>query len=144
MPLVGEYEPSPYKFTREHVEVYEASDGAERNEPGMKVVVVTTVGAKSGKLRKFAVMRVEHDGVYAVVASKGGADTNPVWVHNLLQNPHVELQDEATKQDMVARVASGDEREEWWQRAVETFPPYGEYQTRTDRQIPVFIVEPVK
>ncbi|MCW2525293.1 MAG: hypothetical protein JWM76_153 [Pseudonocardiales bacterium] len=143
MPLVGEYEPGPYAFTRDHVAVYEASDGAERNPDDQRVVVVTSVGAKSGKLRKIAVMRVEHDGVYAVVASKGGADSNPVWVYNLLANPRVELQDGAQKQDMIARRVEGDERTEWWNRSVEVFPNYGEYQTKTERQIPVFVLEPV-
>src|ERR1700712_374970 len=99
MPLVGEYEPSPYAFTRDHVAVYEASGGTERNPDDQRVVVVTSIGVKSGKLRKFAVMRVEHDRRYAVVASKGGADSNPVWVYNLLANPRVELQDGAEKQD---------------------------------------------
>jgi len=107
------------------------------------VIVLTSIGVKSGKLRKTALMRVEHDGVYAVVASMGGAPKNPVWYYNLTANPHVELQDGATKRDYAAREVTGDEKGTWWKRAVETWPDYATYQTRTDRQIPVLVLEPM-
>jgi deazaflavin-dependent oxidoreductase (nitroreductase family) len=107
------------------------------------VIVLTSVGAKTGKLRKTALMRVEHDGDYAVVASLGGAPKNPVWYYNVKANPHVELQDGPTKRDYLAREATGDEKALWWTRAVETWPDYARYQTRTKRQIPVFVLEPV-
>jgi deazaflavin-dependent oxidoreductase (nitroreductase family) len=108
------------------------------------VIVITSVGASSGKLRKNPVMRVEHDGVYAAVASKGGAPQNPAWYRNLADHPLVELQDLTAKADYTAREASGDERTVWWQRAVEVWPDYADYQTKTDRQIPVFVLEPVE
>jgi F420H(2)-dependent quinone reductase len=104
-------------------------------------VIVTSRGAKTGKIRKTPLMRVEHNGQYAVVASQGGAPTHPVWYHNLVANPHVELQDGPVRQDMTARELNGSERDEWWQRAVDAFPDYAEYQTRTDRLIPVFVLE---
>ena len=106
--------------------------------------MLTSVGAKTGKLRKNALMRVEHDGLYAVVASLGGAPKNPVWYYNLKQNPHVELQDGASKRDYSAREVTGEEKAVWWDRAVETWPDYATYQTKTDRQIPVFVLEPVE
>jgi deazaflavin-dependent oxidoreductase (nitroreductase family) len=105
------------------------------------VIVLTSIGAKTGKLRKTALMRVEHDGVYAVVGSLGGAPRNPVWCYNLRKNPHVELQDGATKRDYLAREVSGDEKAVWWERAVEAWPDYAKYVMRTDRQIPVFVLE---
>jgi deazaflavin-dependent oxidoreductase (nitroreductase family) len=105
-------------------------------------VIITNRGARSGKLRKTPVMRVEHDGRYAAVASQGGAPTHPFWYYNLRADPRVELQDGPRKQDMVARQATGDERAQWWERAVAAYPPYAEYQQRTARQIPVFVLEP--
>lgn len=104
--------------------------------------MLTSVGAKSGKLRKTALMRVEHEGVYAVVASLGGAPANPRWYFNLKANPHVELQDGAVKRDYTAREVTGDDKAPWWVRAVEAWPDYATYQTRTDRVIPVFVLEP--
>ena len=143
MPLEGEYGPSTSGWARTAAERYEASDGTESNTlRGRPVIVLTSVGAKSGKLRKTALMRVEHDGVYAVVASLGGAPRNPAWYHNLTKNPHVELQDGATKRDYLARELSGDEKADWWARAVEAWPDYAAYQERTSRQIPVFVLDP--
>ena len=141
MPLTGEYAPSPSDWARKQAERFEASDGAEANTlRGVPIILLTSVGAKSGKLRKTPLMRVEHDGQYAVVASQGGAPTHPVWYHNLVQNPHVELQDGADRADYDARLAEGDERAVWWERAVAVWPDYAEYQKKTDRQIPVFIL----
>ena len=144
MPLQGEYEPSPAAWVRDQVEEYESSGGTKGTTlRGVPVVVITSVGASSGKLRKNPVMRVEHDGVYAAVASKGGAPEHPAWYRNLVQHPTVELQDGAAKRDYTVREASGDERVVWWDRAVEVWPDYAEYQTKTDRQIPVLVLEPV-
>jgi F420H(2)-dependent quinone reductase len=144
MPLTGEYEPSPSDWARKQVELYEATNGKEGAElRGRPVIVLTSVGAKTGKLRKTPLMRVEHDGTYAVVASLGGAPRHPVWYHNLKKNPKVELQDRATKRDYVAREVTGDEKRVWWDRAVDTWPDYATYQTKTDRQIPVFVLEEV-
>ncbi|MGW5051586.1 nitroreductase family deazaflavin-dependent oxidoreductase [Actinokineospora sp. NPDC004072] len=144
MPLQGEYEPSPEKRVREQVELYESSGGTEGTTMrGMPVVIVTNRGAKSGKLRKTPLMRVEHEGVYAVVASKGGAPEHPVWYHNLKAHPLVELQDGPRKQDMRAREVTGDEKAFWWEKAVAAYPDYADYQRGTDRQIPVFVLEPV-
>ena len=141
MPLSGEYEPSTSGWARKQAEAYEASGGTEANLlRGKPVIVLTTVGAKSGKLRKTALMRVEHDGEYAIVASLGGAPKHPVWYWNVLAHPHVELQDGAEKHDYVARELEGDERDEWWARAVEAWPDYAGYQTKTDRLIPVFVL----
>ncbi len=109
----------------------------------MPVVILTTKGAKSGKLRKAALMRVEHAGSYAAVASLGGSPKNPVWYYNVVGHPHVELQDGPVRQDMTAREVSGDEKAVWWERAVQAYPDYADYQTKTDRQIPVFVLEPV-
>ncbi|MGI8701794.1 MAG: nitroreductase family deazaflavin-dependent oxidoreductase [Nocardioidaceae bacterium] len=143
MPLRGEYEPSPSDWAREQVEVYEESGGTEGTQMrGMPVVILTTIGAKSGKLRKAPLMRVEHEGRYVVVASLGGAPKNPVWYHNVVANPHVELQDGPVKRDMVAREVTGDEKAVWWQRAVEAYADYADYQEKTTRQIPVFVLEP--
>ncbi|TQJ91886.1 nitroreductase family deazaflavin-dependent oxidoreductase [Streptomyces sp. SLBN-31] len=145
MPLEGEYEPSPEKWVRDQVELYESSGGTKGTtlrDTGLPVVVLTTRGAKSGKIRKSPLMRVEHEGRYAVVASQGGAPKHPVWYHNLKADPRVELQDGPDKRDMTAREVTGAEKAEWWQRAVEAFPPYADYQKRTDRQIPVFVLEP--
>jgi F420H(2)-dependent quinone reductase len=144
MPLHGEYEPSPSQWARDQVEKYESSGGTRGTTMrGRPVVVLTSRGAKSGKIRKTPLMRVEHDGRYAVVASLGGAPRHPVWYFNLLADPHVELQDGPVKRDMIAREMTGAEKAEWWQRAVAAWPDYAEYQTKTDRQIPVFLLEPV-
>jgi deazaflavin-dependent oxidoreductase (nitroreductase family) len=145
MPLDGEYAPSPRTWVREQVELYESSGGAAGTtlrETGLPVVIVTNVGARSGKLRKTPLMRVEHEGCYAAVASKGGAPDHPLWYANLLGNPLVELQDGPVKRDMVAREVHGEERAQWWERAVAAFPPYAEYQQKTEREIPVFVLEP--
>ncbi len=144
MPLTGDYAPSTAGWARTQAERYEATGGAEAGTlRGRPVIVLTSVGARTGKLRKTALMRVEHDGVYAVVASMGGAPRHPVWYHNLKANPCVELQDGPAKHDYKAREVSGEEKAIWWARAVETWPDYATYQTRTDRQIPVFVLEPV-
>ena len=143
MPLTGEYAPSAWDWAREQAELYERSGGTEGlTVRGRPVVVVTSLGAKSGKLRKTPVMRIEHDGRYAAVASQGGAPTHPRWYYNLRSDPVVELQDGPRKWDMTARELAGDERAQWWERAVAAYPPYAEYQQKTDRQIPVFILEP--
>jgi len=144
MPLTGEYAPSTSEWARKQAELVEATDGQEGNTlQGKPVVVLTSVGATSGKLRKNALMRVEHDGRYAVVASKGGTPENPSWFHNLVAHPHVELQDGAVKKDYEAREVSGAERDEWWARALEVWPAYAGYQTKTDRLIPVFVLTPL-
>jgi deazaflavin-dependent oxidoreductase (nitroreductase family) len=144
MPLVGEYVPSASQRARDQVELYESSGGTDGTTMrGMPVIVLTTLGAKTGKVRKTPLMRVEHDGKYAVVASLGGAPTHPVWYHNLVANPDVELQDGPHKQDMVAHEARGAEKATWWDRAVEAFPDYADYQEKTDREIPLFVLEPV-
>ena len=144
MPLHGEYEPSTSQRSRGQVDFYEGSGGTEGTTlRGMPVVILTSLGAKSGKLRKNPLMRVEHEGKYAVVASMGGAPKHPVWYYNLVKNPLVELQDGPVKQDMIARELSGDEKSLWWDRSVAAFPDYAEYQKRTDREIPVFVLEPV-
>ena len=141
MPLDGEYAPSTSEWARVQAEAYEASDGSEaptlRDRP---IIVLTSVGAKSGMLRKTALMRVEHDGVYAVVASRGGAPTHPVWYWNLTKNPHVELQDGTERHDYLAREVTGDEKAVWWERAVAAWPDYAKYQEKTERQIPVFVL----
>ncbi|NUR68175.1 MAG: nitroreductase family deazaflavin-dependent oxidoreductase [Streptomyces sp.] len=145
MPLEGEYEPSPTGWVREQVELYESSGGTEGTtllETGMPVILLTTVGARSGKIRKTPLMRVEHGGRYAVVASQGGAPKHPVWYHNLKADPRAELQDGPEKWDMSAREVTGAEKAEWWERAVAAYPPYAEYQEKTDREIPVFVLEP--
>jgi deazaflavin-dependent oxidoreductase (nitroreductase family) len=143
MPLDGEYEPSTAQWVRDQVERYEGSGGTEGTTlKGLPVVIVTSRGAKSGKLRKNPLMRVEHDGRYAAVASLGGAPQHPVWYHNLVADPHVELQDGPVRQDMTARELTGDERAAWWERAVAAYPDYADYQQKTDRQIPVFLLEP--
>lgn len=145
MPLSGEYEPSPSAHARNQVELYERTDGREGKTPlDLPIIVLTTVGAKSGKLRKTPLMRVEHDGEYAVVASLGGAPKNPVWYYNVVADPRVELQDGPVKQDMVAREVTGDEKAVWWERAVAAWPDYAKYQQNTDRQIPVFVLSPQK
>ena len=144
MPLRGEYEPSKARYARKQVERYEATNGEKAGTmKGRPVIVLTSVGAKTGKLRKTPLMRVEHDGRYAVVASLGGAPEHPAWYHNLKAHPQVELQDRATKRDYTAREVSGDEKSLWWNRAVEVWPDYSTYQKKTDRQIPVFVLDPI-
>lgn len=145
MPLTGDYEPSASDWARENAETYMESGGTAGTElNGRPVILLTTVGAKTGKIRKTPLMRVEHNGEYAVVASLGGAPKNPVWYYNVKKNPRVELQDGTTSGDYDAREVFGDEKATWWQRAVEAFPDYADYQTKTDRQIPVFVLTPVR
>lgn len=134
--------PSPAQWVRDQVERYESSGGTEGTTlRGLPVIVLTTKGAKSGDIRKSPLMRVEHDGTYAVVASMGGAPKNPVWYYNVVANPQVELQDGPSRWDMVAREVTGDAKKVWWDRAVAAYPDYAEYQKKTDRQIPVFVLE---
>jgi F420H(2)-dependent quinone reductase len=143
MPLKGEYEPSTMQFARDQVELYESSGGTEGTTlQDLPVIILTTLGAKSGKIRKSPLMRVEHNGSYAVVASMGGAPTHPVWYHNVVADPRVELQDGPARQDMLAREVTGDEKAAWLTRAVEAFPNYAEYQKNTDREIPILVLEP--
>ena len=145
MPLTGEYVPSTSEWARKQAELYEATDGREGNDlQGRPVIILTSVGAKSGGLRKPALMRVEHEGRYAVVASRGGAPEHPAWYYNLVKQPHVELQDGAVKRDYRGHVAEGEEREQWWARATEVWPSYDEYQKKTDRRIPLFVLEPIE
>jgi F420H(2)-dependent quinone reductase len=143
MPLQGEYEPSPWDWVREQVEEYEASNGERANtllDTGLPVVIITTRGRKSGKIRKFPLMRVEYKGEYALVASLGGAPTNPVWYGNLIADPTaLMIQDGAEPHDFNAREVQGDERALWWERAVAAYPSYADYQTKTSRIIPVFV-----
>lgn len=147
MPIEGEYEPSPRGWVRDQVAEYESSGGTRGTtlrDTGLPVVVITNRGARSGKLRKTPLMRVEHDGRYAAVASQGGAPEHPLWYYNFRAEPRVELQDGPRKQPMIAREVTGDERAEWWQRAVAAYPPYAEYQQKTSRLIPVFVLEPAE
>ncbi|MEY2396991.1 MAG: hypothetical protein QOJ00_165 [Actinomycetota bacterium] len=143
MPVEGEYEPSTWAWVREQVETYERAAGAEANtlrDSDMPIIIVTTRGAQSGKVRKFALMRVEHNGEYALVASVGGAPANPAWYHNLVADPTaLEIQDGPEPFDAVARAVDGEERAAWWERAVAAYPPYAEYQQRIDRVIPVLV-----
>ena len=144
MAIDGEYMPSPAAWVRNQVAEYEGSGGASGTtlrETGLPVVIVTNRGAKTGAVRKTPLMRVEHEGSYLAVASKGGAPANPVWTYNLRANPQVVVQDGAERWEMTARELSGAEREIWWERAVAAFPPYAEYQARTERLIPVFVLE---
>jgi len=144
MPLSGEYAPSPVDWSREQAEKYIESGGTEGTElQGKPVILLTTVGAKTGKLRKTPLMRVEHNGEYAIVASLGGAPKNPVWYYNVAKNPRVEVQEGAITRDYDAREVSGEEKAAWWKRAVEVWPDYADYQKKTDRQIPVFVLTPV-
>jgi len=141
--LQGNYEPSPSEWVRDQVAEYEASGGQRANtllDTGMPIIVVATRGAKSGKVRKTPVMRVEHDGAYALVASKGGAPEHPEWFHNLVAYPdEVTIQDGPQPFAVTVREVQGDEKAIWWERSVAAYPPYAEYQGKTDRQIPVFI-----
>ena len=143
MTLEGEYEPSPWQWVRDQVETYERTGGREANtlrDTGLPIIIVTTRGARSGKIRKTALMRVEHDGEYALVASMGGAPKHPVWYFNLKADPSaVMIQDGPEPWDAEVREVDGDERAEWWERAVAAFPPYAEYQQKTERRIPVFV-----
>ena len=142
MALTGTYATSTSEWVRDQVELYERTGGAEGNQiMDRPIVVITSRGAKSGNLRKNPVMRVEHDGVYAAVASKGGAPEHPEWYHNFVAHPEVDLQDGTHKASYVARLATGQERAEWWERAVAAYPPYADYQQKTDREIPVFLLE---
>jgi F420H(2)-dependent quinone reductase len=145
MPVDGDYEPSTQAWVRDQVDAYETSGGTQGTtlrDTGLPVVIITNRGASSGKVRKTPVMRVEHDGSYAAVASRGGAPEHPKWYYNLRENPLVELQDGPNRHDMTAREVTGDERAAWWERAVAAYPPYAEYQQKTTRQIPVFVLEP--
>ena len=143
MTIEGEYEPSPTRWVREQVEAYERSGGRQGNtllDTGLPVIIVTTRGNKTGKLRKTPLMRVEHDGEYALVASMGGAPQHPVWYHNLKADPRaVTIQDGPEPFDVEVREVTGDERAQWWERAVAAYPPYAEYQAKTERQIPVLV-----
>lgn len=140
----GDYRPSPAEWVRQQVETYEKSGGTEATTmQGKPVVILTTIGAKSGTLRKIPLMRVEHDGEYAVVASQGGAPKHPVWYYNLKAHPHVELQDGPVKQDMTAREVDGEEKSLWWKRAIDAWPDYDAYQKKTDREIPLFVLTPL-
>ena len=144
MPLSGEYEASPWDWVRKDADrILETgtTDGSEMK--GKPIILLTTIGAKTGKVRKTPLMRVEHDGQYAVVASLGGAPKNPVWYYNIKAHPRVELQDGDVTKDYEAREVTGDEKAVWWERAVEAWPDYAEYQTKTDRQIPVFVLTPI-
>ncbi|HET8603749.1 MAG TPA: nitroreductase family deazaflavin-dependent oxidoreductase [Marmoricola sp.] len=147
MTIQGEYVPSKADWVREQVARYEATDGAEANtlrggeDP---IVVITSLGAKSGKVRKNPVMRVEKDGKYVAVASLGGAPRHPEWYFNFVAHPEVDLQDGAVKKSYRARLLEGEEREEWWDYAVRTWPTYGDYQRKTERRIPVFLLEPIE
>jgi deazaflavin-dependent oxidoreductase (nitroreductase family) len=143
MPLKGEYEPSTSDWSRQQTLIYEKSGGADGTTlRGMPVVLLTSVGAKSGKLRKTPLMRVEHDGVYAIVASPDDAARHPLWYNNVKHHPHVELQDGPNKGDYMAREVEGEEYDLWWERAVAAYPDYADYQVRTTRKIPVFVLTP--
>jgi len=145
MSLNGEYEPSPSERVRRQVELYEATNGAEGGtQNGKPVIVLTSQGAKSGKIRKIPLMRIEHNGVYAVVASHAGAPKNPFWYYNIVANPLVELQDGAVKQDMRAREVFGQEKAEWWKRADAAYSAFPNYRARAGREIPLFVIEPVE
>jgi deazaflavin-dependent oxidoreductase (nitroreductase family) len=143
MTVEGDYSPSPWEWVSDQVETYERTGGQEANtlrDTGLPVVIVTMRGNKSGKVRKNALMRVEHDGEYALVASMGGAPKHPVWYYNLKAHPdEVTIQDGPEPFEAEVREVTGDERGEWWDRAVAAYPDYADYQTKTDRQIPVFV-----
>jgi deazaflavin-dependent oxidoreductase (nitroreductase family) len=146
MTIQGEYVPSKQDWVREQVERFESTNGAEAStlrDTGDPIVVITSIGAKSGKVRKNPVMRVEKDGKYVAVASKGGAPQHPEWYYNFVAHPVVDLQDGPDKKAYRARLLSGQERTQWWQYAVDTWPTYADYEKRTDREIPVFLLEPI-
>jgi deazaflavin-dependent oxidoreductase (nitroreductase family) len=141
MSVDAEYVPSPRKWVRDQVEAYEGSSGEHGTTMrGMPVVILTVRGAKTGKIRKVPLMRVEHDGVYAAVASLGGAPKNPLWYYNVLADPHIEVQDGPMRKSVTAREVFGDEKAIWWERAVAAYPDYADYQRKTERQIPVFVL----
>jgi deazaflavin-dependent oxidoreductase (nitroreductase family) len=142
MTIEGTYEPSSWRWVAEQVEAYEASGGTEANtlrDTGIPIIVFTTKGRNTGLVRKVALMRVEHDGEYAFVASKGGAPNHPGWYHNLISDPSIMMQDGPEPWPTTVRIVTGEERAEWWERAVGVFAPYAEYQEKTDREIPVFV-----
>ena len=145
MTLEGDYEPSQWQWVRDQVELYERTGGKEgyllQGRADWPIVVITSRGVKSGNLRKNPVMRVEHDGAYVAVGSKGGTPENPAWVANFRADPHVDLQDGPEPHEYVAREIEGDERAVWWERAVAQYSPYAEYQEKTDRLIPLFLLE---
>jgi deazaflavin-dependent oxidoreductase (nitroreductase family) len=144
MPLTGTYAPSTDDWARAQADTYETTAGAEAGDlRGMPIIVLTSVGAKSGNLRKNALMRVEFEGAYAVVASKGGAEKNPSWYFNLVANPHVELQDGAHRGDYIAHETTGTERDQWWKHAVAAYPDFETYTVGLDRTIPVFVLVPL-
>lgn len=144
MPLTGEYEPSTSDWARENAELYMSSGGTAGTElKGKPVILLTTLGAKTGKVRKTPLMRVEHNGEYAVVASLGGAPKNPVWYYNIVKHPRVELQDGTATAEYEAREVHGEEKATWWERAVEVWPDYADYQRKTEREIPVFVLTPI-
>ena len=144
MPLTGEYAPSTVDWVREHVEHYESSGGTDgATFQGFPIVLLTSVGAKSGKLRKNPLIRVEHDGEYLAVASNGGEPKHPVWYYNLIGNPRVDLRDGTVTGDYTAREVTGDEKAVWWARALAVQPEYAVYRERTDREIPLFVLTPV-
>ncbi len=141
-----EYEPGQWDWAAKQVEDYEASGGREANtlrDTGLPIIIMWTIGNKSGKLRKVPLMRVEHGGEYAIVASKGGDANHPDWYHNLVANRRIRIQDGPKPLDYELRVATGDERALWWDRAVAAFAPYQEYQDKTEREIPVLIAHKV-
>jgi deazaflavin-dependent oxidoreductase (nitroreductase family) len=145
MALTGKYVPSSQQWVRDQVALYERSggtDGTTLRDTGLPVIIVTSLGARSGKVRKTPLMRVEHDGSYALVASQGGAPTHPLWYHNLVAHPEVDIQDGPDKRTYRVREVTGEEKGTWWERAVAAFPPYAEYQARAEREIPVFVAEP--
>jgi deazaflavin-dependent oxidoreductase (nitroreductase family) len=145
MPLEGEYEPSPWDWVSDQVTLYEATGGREgATLEGQPCVILTTRGRQSGRLRKSALMRVEHDGSYVVVASMGGAPKHPLWYLNLVADPRVTLQDGERVMELRARTATAEERDAWWSRATAVWAPYDEYQSKTDREIPVVILEPLE
>jgi F420H(2)-dependent quinone reductase len=145
MPLDGEYELSPTGWVREQTEKILANGTTDGTTiRGIPVILLTTRGVKSGKLRKVPLMRVEHDGRYAIVASLGGAPKHPVWYHNVKAEPHVELQDGSVTRDFTAREVTGEEKAQWWERAVAAYPDYADYQEKTTREIPVFVLDPIE
>lgn len=146
MPIHGEHEPGAWDWVNEQVEIYERTSGQEGNtlrETGIPIVIITSRGAKTGKVRKFALMRVEHEGEYALVASKGGAPSHPGWFHNLVAEPLVQIQDGPEPYDYVTEIVEGAERDAWWERSIAVFATYAEYQAKTDRPIPVFVARRV-
>ncbi|MBA3274951.1 MAG: nitroreductase family deazaflavin-dependent oxidoreductase [Chloroflexia bacterium] len=144
MPLTGEVEPSTSDWARKQADLFEGSGGTKGNTlRDMPIILLTSLGARSGKLRKTPLMRVEHEGEYAAVASLGGAPKHPVWYYNLKAHPQVELQDGANRRDYQVREVTGDEKAVWWERAVAAYPDYVDYQKRTSREIPVFVLTPM-